>query len=193
MKTIWKVLIIILAIIIISALAFLIYMQTTYLSKDEIKDIVIEDMNQNENDIYFESIEFEFDEKIYEVHVYYNNVEYDYKIDGKNGRIIYTDYVNSSNNSANTQNNENSTTNTDTSSSSDNTTTAITLDEAKQIAYDYANVNESDINLKKAKEEVNNRVSVYEIEFTDTTYEYEIKINKNTGEIISYEKDNLNH
>ena len=190
MKTIWKVLIAILAIIIIGGLAFWIYMKTTYLSEDEIKDIVIDDINQNENDIYFESVDFEFDEKAYDVSVYYNNVEYEYKIDGKNGRIIYTDYVNNSNNSSNTQNNENNTTNDNTSNNT--STTEITLDEAKQIAFKQAGVSENDINLRKANEEVDDGISVYEIEFTDSTYEYDFTINKNTGEVISYDKDNLN-
>ncbi len=190
MKTIWKVLIAILAIIIIGGLAFWIYMKTTYLSEDEIKDIVIDDINQNENDIYFESVDFEFDEKAYDVSVYYNNVEYEYKIDGENGRIIYTDYVNNSNNSSNTQNNENNTTNDNTSNNT--STTEITLDEAKQIAFKQAGVSENDINLRKANEEVDDGISVYEIEFTDSTYEYDFTINKNTGEVISYDKDNLN-
>ena len=190
MKTIWKVLIVILAIIIIGGLAFWIYMKTTYLSEDEIKDIVIDDINQNENDIYFESVDFEFDEKAYDVSVYYNNVEYEYKIDGENGRIIYTDYVNNFNNSSNTQNNENNTTNDNTSNNT--STTEITLDEAKQIAFKQAGVSENDINLRKANEEVDDGISVYEIEFTDSTYEYDFTINKNTGEVISYDKDNLN-
>ena len=190
MKTIWKVLIVILAIIIIGGLAFWIYMKTTYLSEDEIKDIVIDDINQNENDIYFESVDFEFDEKAYDVSVYYNNVEYEYKIDGKNGRIIYTDYVNNTNNSSNTQNNANNTTTDNTSNNT--STTEITLDEAKQIAFKQAGVSENDINLRKANEEVDDGTAVYEIEFTDSTYEYDFTINKNTGEVISYDKDNLN-
>lgn len=189
MKTIWKVLIVILAIIIIGGLAFWIYMKTTYLNEDEVKDIVIRDINQNENDIHFESVEFEFDEKTYDVSVYYNNVEYEYKINAENGRIIYTDYVSTNKSDSNSNQNNNTDNNTD----GDNTTTAeITLDEAKQIAYDHAGVKENDINLRKAYEEIDDGISVYEIEFTDTTYEYDITISKTTGEIISYDKDNLN-
>lgn len=175
MKTIIKILIVVVLLIIVGLLVFGIYMRETYLSEEEVKTIVINDMGQAESDIYFKKIEFEFDEKIYEVNVYYNNVEYEYKIEAKDGQIVYTDYLNSTN-----------------TTEEDNTITdELSLDDAKAIAFQQANVNESDITLTKAIEKVEHGVTVYEIEFTDASYEYEITINKSTGEIIAYDKDNL--
>ena len=195
MKTIWKVLIIVLAIIIIGGLAFFIYMKTTYLSKDEVQDIVIDDINQNKNDIYFESVDFEFDEKAYDVNVYYNNVEYEYKIDAKNGRIIYTDFTN---NSVDMQNNQNVTNNGTGAQNGHNNgtqniqgTNGISLNEAKQIAFEQAGVTEANVNITKAVHEVDDGIDVFEIEFNDNNYEYDFTINKNTGEVISYDRDQL--
>ena len=195
MKTIWKVLIIVLAIIIIGGLAFFIYMKTTYLSKDEVQDIVIDDINQNKNDIYFESVDFEFDEKAYDVNVYYNNVEYEYKIDAKNGRIIYTDFTN---NSVDMQNNQNVTNNGTGAQNGQNNgtqniqgTNGISLNEAKQIAFEQAEVTEANVNITKAVHEVDDGIDVFEIEFNDNNYEYDFTINKNTGEVISYDRDQL--
>ena len=195
MKTIWKVLIIVLAIIIIGGLAFFIYMKTTYLSKNEVQDIVIDDINQNKNDIYFESVDFEFDEKAYDVNVYYNNVEYEYKIDAKNGRIIYTDFTN---NSVDMQNNQNVTNNGTGAQNGQNNgtqniqgTNGISLNEAKQIAFEQAGVTEANVNITKAVHEVDDGIDVFEIEFNDNNYEYDFTINKNTGEVISYDRDQL--
>ncbi len=198
MKTIWKVLIGVVLVIIVIALAFFIYMKSTYLSENEIKDIIIEDTKQKSNDIYFESVEFEWDEKAYDVNIYYNNVEYEYKVDAKNGRIVYTDFhgiqtnhVNNQETQNNTSNQNNTNNQNSASNQNGNQNNGISLNEAKDIAFTEAGVTENNVTVTKAVHEIEDGIDVFEIEFVDSTYEYDFTINKNTGEVMAYDKDHL--
>lgn len=190
MKTIWKVIIATIIIIILIIIGFIIYINTAFISKEEAQRIVTEDMNQDEDDIYFESTELELAEGQYDISLYYNNTEYEYKIDAKNGRIIYTDYANS-NNQNNTNSNENSQNNTNSNqdNSQSSTQATISLDEAKKIAFDHAGVQEADIDLRQAHNEMDDGRNIYEIEFYYNNQEYDYKIDANSGEIISYDRD----
>ena len=66
----------------------------------------------------------------------------------------------------------------------------ITLGKAKQIAFEDAGVNENGIRLKKAQYERDDGRYVFEIEFIYNGFEYEYKIDSNTGKIIEKEIDN---
>ncbi len=61
----------------------------------------------------------------------------------------------------------------------------ISKDIATNIALDYANVNKKD--TSNIKDEIDN--SIYEIEFNDKNYKYEIEVDSKTGNVIKYEKD----
>lgn len=61
----------------------------------------------------------------------------------------------------------------------------ISKDIATNIALDYANVNKKD--TSNIKVEIDN--SIYEIEFSDKNYKYEIEVDSKTGNVIKYEKD----
>ena len=128
MKKYGKIIIIVVGILVVLALLILIYFKTTFISKNEVKDIVADNMNVSSSDLYFESIDFEFDNGIYEVEVYYQNRDYEYKIDAKEGKVIYTDYrsVNTNNNQNNKENDSNSTHNFDFSKIDMNTMMKIT-------------------------------------------------------------------
>ena len=101
--------IIIAGVILIFILLILIYFNTTYISKDKVKTIISDNMKVSSSEIYFESIELELDKNIYEVEIYYKNHDYEFKIDAKEGNIIYSEYnsynINTNNNSNNIQNN----------------------------------------------------------------------------------------
>lgn len=180
-----KILIGLLAIVIIFIIAFLVYINTTFISKEEAKTNLAKHINVDEEDIYFENVDLEMDNNQYEVDFYYNNQEYEAKIDAKEGKIIYTDYP------LNTTTNSTTTNNGNGQSSSKGNTTAeeITLEEAKQIALDYAGLNESDVTLIKAEIEHDGE-GMYEIEWRDTTYEYDFDISR-TGNVLHYDKDRI--
>ena len=104
MKKYGKIIIIVVGIIVVIALLILIYFKTAFISKNEVKNIVAENMNVSSSDLYFEDIDFDLDKGIYEVEVWYiNDAAYEYKIDAKEGKIIYTDfkYFTNQNNSSN--------------------------------------------------------------------------------------------
>lgn len=199
MKKTKKIIIIVIGVLLILALIFLIYLKVAFISKSEVKDIIAANMNVNVNDLYFESIDLELDKGIYEVEVYYHNDDYEYKIDAKSategGRIIYTDFkyftngITDDNNSNNSNNNSN---NSSTNGSTNNATTAsITVDEAKNIALTNANLTEDAVQFLRTEQEYDDGVLVYEIDFTHGDFEYDYKINANTGEVVSYDRDSI--
>ena len=61
----------------------------------------------------------------------------------------------------------------------------INKDVAIDIALDYANINKNDVsNIKFEKDD-----SIYELEFSDKNYKYEIEVDSKTGNVIKFEKD----
>lgn len=183
-----KIIIIVVGILVVIALLILIYFKITFISKNEVKDVVADNMSVSSSDLYFESIDFEMDKSVYEVEVYYQNRDYEYKIDAKDGKIIYTDF-----NTTNSITDDNSSNNSNNSSNNGNnaTTASITVDEAKNIALTHANLTEDTVSLLRTEQEYDDVVLVYEIDFTHGYYEYDYKINANTGEIVSYDRDSI--
>ena len=195
MKKYGKIIIIAVGIIVVVALLILIYFKTTFISKNEVKDIVSDNMSVSSSDLYFESIDFEFDNNVYEVEVYYQNRDYEYKIDAKDGRIIYTDFgsVDTNNNQYNSNDGNNNGTNSNSNNQNNlnDITASITLDEAKNIALTNANLTQDVVSFLRTEQEYEDGVLVYEIDFTYDTYEYDYKINANTGEVVSYDRGSI--
>ena len=195
MKKYGKIIIIVVGILVVIALLILIYFKTTFISKDDVKDIIAANMNANVNDLYFEDIDFDFDKGVYEVEVYYHNDAYEYKVDARTstegGSIIYTDFKYFTNGITD-DNNSNNSNNSSTNGSTNNATTAsIPLDEAKNIALTHANLTEDTVSLLRTEQEYDDGVLVYEIDFTHGDFEYDYKINANTGEVVSYDRDSI--
>ncbi len=190
MKKYWKIIIIIVGIIAVFALFLLIYFKVTFIGKDAVKKIVIDNMNVSSSDVFFESIELELDKNYYEVEVYYKNKDYEYKIDAKEGKIIYTDFQ-SYNSDNNTNNNGNGNDNSNSNGNNNTNNTKISLQEARNIALAHANLDISVVNIVKCESEYDNGILIYEVEFTYNNYEYDYKIDARTGEIVSFDKDNI--
>lgn len=201
MKKNQKIIIIIVGIVVVVALLILIYFKTAFISKDEVKNIVANNMSVSSGDLYFDNVDFEMDKNVYEVEVSYQNRDYEYRIDAKNGKIIYTDYKaannitdnNGNNNSNNT--NANGSANNNANSNNGNSTNIpkanISVEEAKKIALTHANLTEDSVQFLRTEQEYDDGVLVYEIDFNYNTYEYDYKINANTGEIVSYDRDSI--
>lgn len=66
---------------------------------------------------------------------------------------------------------------------------AVTSDEARTIALQHAGVTESDLRFIQVKEDYENGVPVYEVEFYAGNQEYDYDIVKATGEILKYDYD----
>ena len=168
-KTIKIVILIVLILIVLALVIPYIYVKTAFIDKNVVKENVIADMQVNVEDVHFKDIDLDIDDKYYEVEVYYNNKEYEYKVDAKDGKIIYTNFLITPN--------------------SDNETTTISVDEAINVVLKDANLDLEQVNIIKREEEYDDGIKVYDIEFNYNNFEYEYKINANTGEIISFDKD----
>ena len=180
-----KILIGLLAVVVVIIIAFLVYMNTAFISKEEAKENLAKYINIEENDIYFENVDLEMESNQYEVDFYYNNQEYEAKIDAKEGKIIYTNFTTNNGTGNNNQNgNGNNNQNGNTAQQE------ITLEEAKQIALKHANLNENDVTLIKAEIDHDGE-GMYEIEWRDATYEYDFDISR-TGNVLHYDKDRIN-
>ena len=177
-----KILIGLLAVVIVIIIAFLVYMNTAFISKEEAKINLAKHINIDEEDIYFENVDFEMDNNQYEVDFYYNNQEYEAKIDAKEGKIIYTNFTTNNKTGSNNQNGNGN-------QNGNSTQEEITLEEAKQIALNHANLNENDVTLVKAEID-HDEDGMYEIEWRDATYEYEFDISR-TGNVLHYDKDRI--
>lgn len=173
-----KILIGLVAIAIVIVIGFLIYVNTAFISKEKVEENLAKHIKIDSDDLYFEKIDLELENKQYEVDFYYNNNEYEAKVDAKEGKIIYTDFpmTNTTNNTTNNETTE--------------TTKEISIEEAKDVALKHANLNKSNLTLIKAKEENDDGKMVYEIKWHDGTYEYDFEISK-TGEILHYDKDRI--
>ena len=201
MKKTKKIIIIVIGVLLILALIFLIYLKVAFISKSEVKDIITDNMNVNSSDVYFESIDLELDKNYYEVELYYQNKDYEYKIDAKEGKIIYTDFyqannnqntsINSSNNNTNNNNNSNTNESTNNGNASNSNTTTITMDEARDIALNHASTNINSITHLRTERDYENNTLVYEVDFIYNSYEYDYKIDAVTGAIISYDVDSI--
>ncbi len=177
-----KILIGIILTIIIIITGVFIYRKSTFISKKEARTFLAQHINVIEEKLYFENVDLEWESSQYEVDFYYNNNEYEAKLDAKNGKVIYTDFpIETTNNDI-----DNSTTSDSTNIKEEE----ITLEEAKKITLNYINLNEENITLVKAQEEYEDGKKYYEIEWKDQTYEYEFEISKN-GEIYHYDKDKI--
>lgn len=67
----------------------------------------------------------------------------------------------------------------------DKTQTKLTLEEAQKIALD--RVKEG--HIRKSELDIENDLTVYEIEIENGNQEYDVTINANSGEIVKYEED----
>ena len=172
-----KILIGIVAVVAVIGIGFFIYLKVAFIEKDEVKENIADYIKVDEDDLYFENIDLELENKQYEVDFYHNNNEYEAKVDAKEGKVVFTDYpLNQPSQPTTTTNEE--------------TTSEITLEEAKEIALKHANLNEKDLTLVKEREERDDGINQYEIEWRDTTYEYDFEISK-TGEVLHYDKDRI--
>ena len=172
-----KILIGIEAVVAAIGIGFFIYLKVAFIEKDEVKENIAKYIKIDEDDLYFENIDLELENKQYEVDFYYNNNEYEAKVDAKEGKVVFTDYPLNQPSQLTTTTNE-------------ETTSEITLEEAKEIALKHANLNEKDLTLVKEREDRDDAINQYEIEWRDTTYEYDFEISK-TGEVLHYDKDRI--
>lgn len=174
----------IIGLILLIAIGYSLFMRTSYISKDRVKEIILNDTKLNAKDISFTEIDLDLDGELkkYEVEFYYNRLEYKYEIDAKTGNIIYSNFINLDNN-ANTDTNTNNP-NNNTSTNTDNNN-YISKEEAKNIALADAGFNSNEVIFIDVELEFENGRAIYDVDFENNILEYEYKIDAVNKGIIS--------
>ena len=169
--------VVVLCLVVFAFIGYFIYIRSTYISKEEVKDIVIKDTKLKKEDISFKEIDLDLEEetKKYDVEFYYNRVEYKYEVDAKSGDIIYSDF----NNSSNSTNNSNNT----------NTNNYISEEEAREIALRDASLNANEVTFTDIDLDLKNGNAIYEVDFESNTQEYEYKIDGINKTIINKKQE----
>ena len=67
----------------------------------------------------------------------------------------------------------------------------LTEDQAKDIALKHAGLNADQVRFQRTEFEMDRGVPQYDIEFENDSWEYEYELHADTGEILSYDRDDL--
>lgn len=177
-KNIYNIIITIIAIVLLAIVIFLIINnRKSLITEEEALDIALRNVNTTRENITMTSTNKDHGDNKYEFEFFDNNYEYDIEIDMTSGRVIKIEKdvrkgVNIENDTSDNQ---------------------ITLEEAKEVALSYLNLDNSEVTFTKNKLDLENGILIYELELFTTDMEYEIDINAYNKGIIRVEKDNKNH
>lgn len=140
------------------------------------KEIALNHAGQTADAVWFEKAKQDYDDGllVYEIEFVAGNVEYEYEINAQTG-----DIVKNKREMEDTLQNENA----------GNTTASIAVDQAKEIALNHAGQTADAVWFEKAKQDYDDGLLVYEIEFIAGNVEYEYEIDAQTGVVLDYEWD----
>lgn len=138
---------------------------------EDIKKKILEDAGIKKGSVKFVKVDKDYDDGIwkYEIDFVYDGKEYEYEIEVETGKILSRK--------------------TEKSDDGYDEDDIISADKARSIAAKDAGLNVADINHIKTELDRDDGETVYEIEFKHKGYEYEYKINAETGDIISKDID----
>lgn len=153
---------------------------------EQAKEIALNHAGQTADAVYFEKAKQDYDDglQVYEIEFIAGDTEYEYEIDAKTG-----DIVKNKREAADTIQGGNAGSSGNTGSAG-NTAASITVEQAKEIALNHAGQTADAVYFKKAKQDYDDGVLVYEIEFSAGGTEYEYEIDAQTGAVRDYEWDN---
>ncbi|MCC8099217.1 MAG: PepSY domain-containing protein, partial [Clostridiales bacterium] len=156
------------------------------LTLDEAKAVALADAEAAEADVTYTKAKLDTDDgvAVYDIEFYTATQEYEYEINAATGAIVDKSVENIQTATGNTD--TGSTSNSGATDSTGNTASAsyIGVDKAKTIALSDAGVTASDATFTAAKQDKDDGVVVYDIEFYTSAKEYEYEINATTGAIL---------
>lgn len=146
--------------------------QSVYIGSERAKQIALNHAGIGESEITNCKVKFDYDDglAIYEVEFETSSYEYDYEINARSGAIIECDREARDDDSTPPQSGN-----------------VITHEEAKQIAFRRAGVSAGSVSELEVEFDYDDGIAVYEIEFKSAGYEYSVKINAVTGDVIEYD------
>jgi len=155
------------------------YDNNTLMSLDEAKQIAFGHAGVNGEDARFDDQELETDDGVtyYELEFDVGSDEYEYNVHALNGEILKVEQDIESGQVTSEGNSDNA------------NAERISLDEAKQIAFDHAGVNGDKARFDDEDLDEDDGVLYYELEFDAGDVEYEYDIHAKTGEILEFDHD----
>lgn len=148
------------------------------ISLDEAKQTALADAGAAADAVTFTKEKLDYDDgvSVYEIEFYTSTRAYEYEIDAATGAIISRSEETHHNNNGH-------------SSHSVNEHDAWDSETAKAIAADHAGVSVEEVQFTKVKQDTEDGLVVYEIEFTKDGKEYEYTIDAATGAVLEFEVD----
>lgn len=150
-----------------------------FIGEAKAKQIALKHAGLKEKEVSFVRVALGMDDGRYEydVEFYKGNVEYDYELDAKTGRILEVD-----------KDIENFAVPGKKPSNPANPG-LITLDQGKSIALKHAGLQASQVQFTKAKLDRDDGRQIYDIEFRAGYAEYDYEIDAKTGKILDFDYD----
>ena len=148
-----------------------------YIGEEKAKSIAFEHAGVTEQDIRQLEIELDYDDgrMIYEVEFYIGQIEYDYEIDAKNGRIL--EFKSKDKENAGTPPAQ--------------TDQYIGRGRAEEIALNHAGLSRNQVRKLETEMERDRNRMTYEVEFEHENYKYEYEIDAESGRIIEVEIEKI--
>lgn len=158
----------------------------TTISEERAREIALTHAGLTEKDVTFILSHPDFDDGryVYDVEFYKDMTEYDYEIDAYSGAILSFDFDIESYAAAPQQTPQ-------APAAPQQTAAAITLDQAKQIALNYAGVAAANAVFTESEFEYEDGYPVYQIDFIAGNMEYEVEVDANTGAIREYDFESV--
>lgn len=171
-----KALVAVLAVITVTAAAAVHTAAAKKITEEKAKAIAFKDAGISAEDAERVTVKLENDDGVleYDVEFYIGNLEYDYEISAKNGKILSRSVEEDDDRPAATTNVQKA---------------KITEEEAKKIAFKDAGVSEKDAELVTVKLDYDDGVLEYDIEFYIGNTEYDYEISAKSGKILSKSVD----
>ena len=172
---IYSIIVTVLLVLVVVGFLFYFFLFKETISEKEAKKIAFEYANVLESDITILSINKDYDDREYSIKFFDDIYEYEIDVNYNNGRV--------SNFEKDILANGNFNNNTD--------TVSMTEDEARNIALARVGKSLDDVTFTRVKIDRENGITVYDVYFYDNEKEYELSIDVETKEIITYKEDYL--
>lgn len=152
------------------------------ISLDEAKTAALSDAGVSASEVMYtkEKLDYEDGIAVYEIEFYAGNTEYEYEINATTGAVYSKSVETHQTPKGQGQGHHGNT---------GIPQTDIGAESAKSIALNHAGFAEADVSRLKTEFDIDDGISVYEVEFDKDGREYEYKINAADGSIIEYDVD----
>lgn len=158
---------------------------SSYIGEDKAMQIALENAGVSQEELLFSYAKLDSDDGVwvYDVEFYAGNKEYDYEIDAVSGNILSFDYDMEGDFNPNGGQANNST------ASADNTSAAVSIDTARQIALSQVPGATAD-NIRINTDYDDGRL-IYEGKIIYNNMEYDFEIDGNTGNITEWDAESI--